>query len=245
MKLEMDDGLPAQAASLPRKPGGRGALRWRGGRWQTLRGGDGRFLRCARHPGTVAYLFRRTYRELEDTLIAEAIRRIPAQVYRYSASAHEMRLVNGSCLRFRHCQNEADRFQYQGAEIHWLYIDELTHFLPKRFTTFCVPACVCGGEPGHTACGALHLQPRRRGARMGQGAVHRPGAAQQKLAANASRHRGFMARGRCDIFRRAYRTIHTFQHDIDWNWLQACGAADALLYGRWDAFEGQGVHRMA
>lgn len=86
------------------------------------------FLRCWKHPGTKAYLFRRTYRELEDTLIAQALRLIPPQVRAYSASAHEMRLCNGSQLRFRHCQREDDRFLYQGAEIHWLYIDELTHF---------------------------------------------------------------------------------------------------------------------
>ena len=76
------------------------------------------FLRCYRHPGSYAYLFRRTYRELEDTLIAEALRRIPSALGSYQASAHELRLRNGSALRFRHCQREQDRFQYQGAEIH-------------------------------------------------------------------------------------------------------------------------------
>lgn len=86
------------------------------------------FLRCLQHPGTVAYLFRRTYRELEDTLIQEALRSIPKGLYRYRSAAHEMILVNGSKLCFRHCQNEADRLTYQGTEMHWLYIDELTHF---------------------------------------------------------------------------------------------------------------------
>lgn len=86
------------------------------------------FLRCWKHPGTKAYLFRKTYRELEDTLIAEALARIPRQLYAYKKTSHELLLKNGSSLRFRHCQTENDRFQYQGAEIHWLYIDELTHF---------------------------------------------------------------------------------------------------------------------
>lgn len=85
-------------------------------------------LRCLRHPGTRAYLFRRTYRELEDTLIKEAMASIPREIGTYQSTSHDMKLINGSVLCFRHCQNENDRFLYQGAEIHWLYIDELTHF---------------------------------------------------------------------------------------------------------------------
>jgi len=86
------------------------------------------FFRCLKYPNTKAYMFRRTFRELEDTLIAEAQRSIPSQLGRYVASRHEYVLVNGSSIKFCHCQEEKDRFTYQGAEIHWLYIDELTHF---------------------------------------------------------------------------------------------------------------------
>lgn len=86
------------------------------------------FKRCLQNPKTNAYLFRRTFRELEDTLIAEALRSIPKGLVRYKSGAHDMELLNGSVMRFRHCQNEKDRLTYQGAEIHWLYIDELTHF---------------------------------------------------------------------------------------------------------------------
>ncbi|MGI6162025.1 MAG: phage terminase large subunit [Christensenellales bacterium] len=85
-------------------------------------------MRCLETPGVAAYLFRRTYRELEDTLVPIARSMIPREVGRYNASSYDMRLVNGSVMRFRHCQNDADRFLYQGAEINYLYIDELTHF---------------------------------------------------------------------------------------------------------------------
>lgn len=86
------------------------------------------FLQCVMYPGFKAYLFRKTYRELEDTLIAEAQRWVPKEVATYNATAHEMRLTNGSLMRFRHCMNENDKFLYQGSEIYGLYIDELTHF---------------------------------------------------------------------------------------------------------------------
>lgn len=83
---------------------------------------------CLEHPRTNAYLFRKTYPELRDTLIAEAQSSIPKVLGKYNESKHTFFLINGSELRFRHCKSEKDRFTYQGAEIHWLFIDELTHF---------------------------------------------------------------------------------------------------------------------
>ncbi len=89
------------------------------------------FFRACRTPGLMVYLFRRTYRELEDTLIREARRSIPLPaVGKYVGGEHEIRLHNGSFMLFRHCENDGDKEKYQGAEIHALYIDELTHF-PK------------------------------------------------------------------------------------------------------------------
>lgn len=90
-------------------------------------------MRCLRHPGTNAYLFRRTYRELEDTLIQEAQKSIPRELGTYSSTKHEYKLINGSKLLFRHCQLERDRFLYAGSEIQWLYIDELTLFTKVIF----------------------------------------------------------------------------------------------------------------
>lgn len=79
-------------------------------------------------PGTTAVVFRRTYQELEDTDIKEAMASYPEAVARYNAGRHEFRLINGSKILFRHCENEADRFKYSGIEIQFLYFDELTSF---------------------------------------------------------------------------------------------------------------------
>src|SRR3970282_1042106 len=40
----------------------------------------------------------------------------------------EIRFANGSKIYLCHCKDEKHRFNYQGAEIHLLLIDELTHF---------------------------------------------------------------------------------------------------------------------
>jgi len=86
------------------------------------------FLRCARWPNTLAVIFRRTYQELEDTDIKEALARYPEGIATYNAGRHEFRLKNGSKILFRHCENEADRFRYSGLEAQFMYFDELTTF---------------------------------------------------------------------------------------------------------------------
>ena len=91
------------------------------------------FMRCVAYPKTNAYLFRRSFPELEKTLIQEARNIIPRSIGTYNQSRHEFRLKNGSVLFFCHCESENTLSDYQGAEIHWLYIDELTTFTKDMF----------------------------------------------------------------------------------------------------------------
>jgi phage terminase large subunit len=86
------------------------------------------FFRTATFPNTTAVIFRRTYRELEDTDIKEALASYPKEVATYNAGRHEFMLKNGSKILFRHCENESDRFDYSGLEAQFMYFDELTTF---------------------------------------------------------------------------------------------------------------------
>ena len=86
------------------------------------------FFRCLLFPQTHAYIFRRTYGELEDTIIREARSSYPHGLGRYNAARHEIELPNRSVIHFRHCAHRDDRYLYRGAEIQWLYFDELTSF---------------------------------------------------------------------------------------------------------------------
>lgn len=85
-------------------------------------------FRCLLYPKTHAYVFRRTYGELEDTIIREARDSYPEGLGKYNAARHEIELPNRSVIHFRHCAHRDDRFLYKGAEIQWLYFDELTSF---------------------------------------------------------------------------------------------------------------------
>ncbi|MBP3647976.1 MAG: phage terminase large subunit [Clostridia bacterium] len=85
-------------------------------------------FRCLKYPRTHAYVFRRTYGELEDTVIREARDSCPEGLAKYNAVRHEMTLPNGSVIHFRHCAHLMDMYNYKGVEIQWLYFDELTSF---------------------------------------------------------------------------------------------------------------------
>lgn len=85
-------------------------------------------MRCMKHPGTYAYIFRRTYREIEGTIVREMQMSYPQGIGTYNVGRHEWKLINGSMIRCRHCAAVGDMYQYKGEEIHWLYFDELTSF---------------------------------------------------------------------------------------------------------------------
>jgi hypothetical protein len=78
----------------------------------------------------------------------------------------EIRFWNGSKIYLCHCKDEKDIYKYQGAEIHVLLIDELTHFtetmyrflrnrvrmvgivIPKEYAGR-FPRILCGANPGN------------------------------------------------------------------------------------------------
>ena len=122
-------------------------------------------MRCMSFPGTHAYLFRRTYPELEKTLINTMLMIVPPALGKYLATSHEMRFINGSVAHFCYMNDEGSTMlQYQGAEVQWLYFDELTHFTkpmydylktrlraPKRLGVRpCVRCASNPGGPGHS-----------------------------------------------------------------------------------------------
>lgn len=119
---------------------------------------------CLRIPGLQVYLFRRTFPELEKNHILPALAQFPRQVCEYKKGDKRWEFTNGSMLHFCHCQYEQDVFQYQGAEIHLLLIDELTTFtefiydylrsrvrctlpIPEQYKHK-IPGIECGSNPG-------------------------------------------------------------------------------------------------
>lgn len=125
---------------------------------------------CSAIPGLQVYLFRR----IRDDLVKNhmegpnGFRQMLAgwvECGFVTIVEDEIRFWNGSKIYLCHCKDEKDRFKYQGAEIHVLLIDELTHFtdtiyrflrnrvrmvgitLPEQYRDR-FPRIICGANPG-------------------------------------------------------------------------------------------------
>jgi phage terminase large subunit len=126
--------------------------------------------------GADTLLLRRTYAELESSLLLYFRRDVPRSMYKsYNESKHVVTWKNGSTTRFGYCRNENDVYQYQGAEFLFIGIDELTHFTLKQWQFLTsrnrcpVPGSVCTmagatnpGNIGHAWVKALwvdHVPP--------------------------------------------------------------------------------------
>lgn len=104
-------------------------------------GGKSHLLRCAAIfwasavPGLQVYLFRRLSDELDRNHM-QGPSAFPALLAELAASGHVkiaasqglISFWNGSRIHLCHCRDERDALKYQGAEIHLLLMDELTHF---------------------------------------------------------------------------------------------------------------------
>jgi len=86
------------------------------------------------YDGCDTLLLRRTFPELESSLVAYFRRDVPRHFYRaYNDAKHLVTWLNGSTTRFGHCAHENDVHQYQGAEYVFIGLDELTHFTLKQW----------------------------------------------------------------------------------------------------------------
>lgn len=198
-------------------------------------------IRALQYPGTHYYLFRKTYRELENTLIETACRIIPKELGKYRGASHTYVMINGSQLHFCHCQNEAsDRRQYQGVEIHGLYIDELTHFQQATYDLLksrlrankkvgVVPFARLSSNPG----GPGHAWVKQYFVDAGE---------YGKVIEDTYYSEAFkqdMITTKQYIPALATDNPHIQQNYIVELERKPQALRDALLYGRWDAFEGQ------
>lgn len=142
---------------------------------------------CLDVPGIQVYLFRRTSPDLRnnhqrgpksiDALLAEYLR---SGHVKYKGQENEYHFWNGSIYHLCYCQYERDVESYQGAEIHVLQMDELTHFtdfvyrflrrsvrcpglvVPEKYKGR-LPRIECGSNPGsvgHAAQKARFVSPK-------------------------------------------------------------------------------------
>src|SRR6267142_2146642 len=85
-------------------------------------------------PGCDTLLLRRTYPELEASLLTQFRRDVPRSLYRtFNESKHLVTWHNGSTTKFGYCRIEKDVYQYQGGEYLFIGLDELTFFTLRQW----------------------------------------------------------------------------------------------------------------
>ena len=91
-------------------------------------------IKCLVKPKTVGILFRKTFPELEMSLVRRFLEKCPKELFTYDSSRHIATFLNGSILQFAYCDTPNDVYRYQSAEFDFIGIDELTHFTEYVFT---------------------------------------------------------------------------------------------------------------
>ena len=200
------------------------------------------FMRCMRWPRTHAYLFRRSFPELEQTLVRTMLSIVPGALGKYTASTHEMRFINGSVAHFCHLSDEGEGLlKYQGAEIHWLYFDELTHFTKAMYDYLrtrlraekklgIVPCVRCASNPG----GPGHSWVKMRfvdSTDVGKKVMELPVKSEVLGTTNIRRIEYIPATVLDNPFITQDYVVELEQ--------KPRALREALLMGRWDAFDGQ------
>lgn len=92
------------------------------------------FLYAVKYPGSKQLILRRTYPELEMSLIQVHLGLYPKEIYRYNETKHRGQMKNGSIITFGSLQRESDVYKYQGAEFDVIRFDELTHFTWTQYS---------------------------------------------------------------------------------------------------------------
>ena len=90
-------------------------------------------LFALRYPKSKQLILRRSFSELDKSLIRSSLAIYPRELYSFNNSSHTGRFRNGSVIDFGYCAAESDVYQYQSAEYDVIRFDELTHFTESQY----------------------------------------------------------------------------------------------------------------
>ena len=189
-------------------------------------------LFALKYPGSKQLILRRTYAELDKSLIRLALAMYPREIFTLNASSHTGRFKNGSILDFGYCAAESDVYQYQSAEYDVIRFDELTHFTESQYVYLLsrvrgandfpkqIKSSTNPGGVGHAWVKARFIKPApARKSFLGEDGMRR-------------------------IFIPSLLDDNRFLCERDPSYRERLAALPererkALLYGDWDIFEGQ------
>ena len=194
------------------------------------------FLYALDYPKSKQIIFRRTYPDLERSIIRASLELYPKEVGSYNSSKHTWTFKNGSIIDFGYIDNEKDVYKYQSAEYDVIRFDELTHFTEYMYV-YMISRCR-GANPypkyikSSTNPGGIgHTWVKERFIDIGEpNKIHN---ILQEDGTTTSR-----------IFIPSFVHDNLFLMDNDPDYLKRLQnlpekEKKALLYGEWDIFDGQ------
>ncbi|MBR2327406.1 MAG: phage terminase large subunit [Clostridia bacterium] len=86
-----------------------------------------------RYPGSRQLILRRTFPELERSIVPLTKRFFPKSAAKYISSKHLWQFKNGSAIELGYLESDGDTSRYQSAEYDVIRFDELTHFTESQY----------------------------------------------------------------------------------------------------------------
>lgn len=176
-------------------------------------------------------ILRRTFPELEKSLIRTALEVYPKGLYAYNGAKHSMTFVNGSIVDFGYLNSDKDVTQYQSAEYDVIRFDELTHFTEYMYLYM------------HSRCRGANDYPKQIKSSTNPGNVGHAWV-KKRFIDPAPAGKEFAAGNETRVFipARVEENVFLMAKDPDYiKRLQGLPEKErkALLEGDWDIFEGQ------
>ncbi len=188
-------------------------------------------LYALRYPGSRQLMLRRTYPELEKSLVRGMMELYPRNLFVYRKSEHTGTFCNGSSIDMGYCDSENDVYKYQSAEYDVIRFDELTHFTEQMYVYLISRLRGANGYPKQVKSstnpgGIGHGWVKARFIDIGQEDQEYRFTAGSRIFLPAKvQDNHFLMKKDPDYIKRLHNLSEKDKK--------------ALLYGQWDLFEGQ------
>lgn len=189
-------------------------------------------LKALQYNGIKQLILRRTFPELERSLIRTYLSILPKQLYSYNSSKHILFYNNGSITEFGYCENEKDVFKYMSAEYDIIRFDEATHFSDYQYTYLL------------SRLRGANKFPKQAKSSSNPGNVGHAFFKERFIEGNIPMQQFSIDNKRTRIFIPSTVFENKFLMDADPDYIDRLKELPeteqrALLYGDWDIFEGQ------
>ena len=189
-------------------------------------------LFALKYPRSHQLILRRTFPELEHSLIMNSLLIYPTSAAKYKTSDRKWIFLNGSVIEFGYCASETDVLRYQGAEYDIVRFDELTHFTEGQYTYLL------------SRVRGVNDYPKQIKSSTNPGGIGHTWVKSRFIDGFEPGMEHTTDDGTKRLFIPSFVQDNKFLMQADENYIKRLGQLPenerrALLYGEWDIFDGQ------